>query len=71
MTSEYPIWLIILSILLIFWEIVWKGMALWKSAQRNQLVWFVCILILNTVGILPIIYLLITKGKENASSKRG
>ena len=47
------IWLIPL----IIWEAIWKGIALWKSGKNNQLKWFIAILILNTVGILPIIYL--------------
>ncbi len=48
---------ILLLITLIFWEITWKGIALWKAGRNNQLKWFLAILILNTVGILPIIYL--------------
>jgi len=51
--STFLVWLIPL----IIWELVWKGIALWKSGRNNQPVWFVVILILNTVGILPIIYL--------------
>jgi len=47
------IWLIPLVI----WEIVWKGIGLWKSGRNNQLKWFIAIFILNTVGILPIVYL--------------
>lgn len=39
------------------WELIWKGIALWKCGRNNQLAWFVFILILNTVGILPIIYI--------------
>ncbi len=42
---------------LIVWEVIWKGIALWKSGRNNQLTWFIVILVLNTVGILPIIYL--------------
>lgn len=42
---------------LIIWEAVWKGIALWKCGRNNQLKWFIAILVLNTVGILPIIYL--------------
>lgn len=41
------------------WSIIWKGIALWKSARRKQKVWFIVMLILNTGGILPIIYLLL------------
>ena len=43
---------------LIIWEGVWKGIALWKSGRNNQLAWFVCILVHNTAGILPIVYLI-------------
>ena len=50
----FPIWLIIL---LILWTIPWKGMALWKAAQLSQKKWFIILLVLNTFGILEIIYL--------------
>jgi hypothetical protein len=42
---------------LILWELTWKGIALWKAGRNSQLPWFLALLILNTVGILPIIYL--------------
>jgi len=38
--------------------LVLKGYALWKSAQAKHQWWFIAILVLNTLGILPIIYLL-------------
>jgi len=34
---------------------------LYKSAQKEQKVWFVFLLIVNSLGILPIVYLLINK----------
>jgi len=43
--------------LVFIWSILWKGLALWRSAQNNQKQWFIAILILNTVGILEIVYL--------------
>ena len=43
--------------LVILWELVWKGIALWKAGRNGHLVWFILILILNTPGILPIIYI--------------
>ena len=49
-------WLPIL-LLLSLWEGIWKAIALWKAAKSNQLAWYICILIFNTVGILPIVYL--------------
>jgi len=42
---------------LIVWSAVWKGIALWRAGRSNHLGWFVAIFLLNTVGILEIIYL--------------
>ncbi|MFH1972971.1 MAG: DUF5652 family protein [archaeon] len=53
-----------LLIVLSLWELVWKGIALWKCGRHNQLTWFILILILNTVGILPIVYLLFFQKKD-------
>jgi predicted permease len=54
---ESPL-LMTLVIILVVWELVWKFIAMWKAAKKDQLAWFICIAIFNTVGILPIIYLL-------------
>ena len=54
-------WIIILFILLALWDGLWKLIALWKSARGKQLAWFVCLGIFNTIGILPIIFLLFFK----------
>ncbi|MDI6639281.1 MAG: DUF5652 family protein [Methanocellales archaeon] len=49
----------------IVWELVWKGIGLWKSAKNDQKYWFVGLLILNTLGILPILYIFVfQKGKK-------
>ncbi len=42
---------------LLIWSIVWKGIALWNTSKNNQKNWFIAILVINTVGILEIIYL--------------
>jgi hypothetical protein len=46
---------------LLIWELVWKGLALWQAAKKEQKYWFMAILIFNTVGILPISYLLLER----------
>ncbi len=61
--STLPVYAIVL---LGAWELIWKGIALWKCGRHNQLTWFVFILILNTVGILPIIYLLFFQKKNKS-----
>ena len=43
---------------LVLWSAVWKGIAImWKAAQRDQLGWYIALLIINSVGLLPIIYI--------------
>jgi len=40
------------------WSIVLKGYALWYAARGGQKKWFIALLVINTVGILEIIYLI-------------
>ena len=42
---------------LIVWILSLKGIALWKAARQNQKIWFVFLLVLNTLGFLEIIYI--------------
>jgi len=69
MVFEVFNWIWILLFPLMVWEGVWKAIALWKSARRNQLVWYVCILIFNTLGILPIIYLIFFQAEKESKKK--
>ena len=39
------------------WTIVWKAVAAWRAARKGHLIWFAVFFVVNTVGILPIIYL--------------
>ena len=54
----------LLFISLLVWSITWKGLALWKAAQQKDSGWFIAMLILNTMGILEIIYLYVISKKE-------
>lgn len=49
-----PGWAIMI---ILVWSFVWKGLALWKSARKNSPIWFLVILLINTFGILEILYL--------------
>jgi phage shock protein PspC (stress-responsive transcriptional regulator) len=51
-------------IVLVVWEMIWKGLALYLSARDDSRVWFVAILFINSAGILPILYLLIRLWKK-------
>lgn len=57
----------VVFIILMFWSLVWKGIALWQAAQNSAKAWFIALLIVNTVGILEMIYIfIISRNKENA-----
>ncbi|MDO8452770.1 MAG: DUF5652 family protein [bacterium] len=47
--------------IIVFIELALKGFALWRAARSNQMYWFIALLVLNTAGILPAVYLLIDR----------
>ncbi len=49
---------ILLLLLASAWTLAWKGIGLWHSGRGSQKGWFVVMLIFNTMGLLPIIYLI-------------
>lgn len=57
--------------LAVVWSLIWKGLALWKSAEKKQKIWFIAILVINTLGLLEIIYLLWTKRQEKKIAPEG
>ena len=62
----------LLSILIpaVIWDTIWKGIALWKAARKKRYGWFIALLFLNTVGILPIIYLLFVPNQKKKQQKK-
>jgi uncharacterized membrane protein len=60
------LWLMPVLIIFIIWEVVWKLIALWKASRNNHIAWFICIALINTLGVLPIIYIL--KHKKDSSA---
>jgi len=56
--------LLALILVLAVWEMIWKGIAMWRASKNGHKAWFVCLLVFNTVGILPIIYLLLYPNKK-------
>ena len=43
--------------LAVVWSMAWKGVALWRAGRNGHLAWFIVLFIVNTLGILPIIYI--------------
>lgn len=61
--NDFPIWMIVVLVVLSLFDIVMKLVALWRSARNNHLVWFIFLAIFNTIGILPIVYLVLYNNK--------
>lgn len=40
-----------------------KGWGMWRAARMGKQIWFIALLIVNSLGILPIIFLLLTKSE--------
>lgn len=45
-------------VIVAIWTLVIKGYALWHAARNNQKYWFIALLVINTLGILELIYLI-------------
>ncbi|MFA4960929.1 MAG: DUF5652 family protein [Candidatus Pacearchaeota archaeon] len=62
-------WFIALVVVIVVWDLIWKGIGMWRAGRNNQLTWFIVILIFNTVGILSLIYLMWFQKKESLKTK--
>jgi hypothetical protein len=66
----WPLWMICIFMVLAVWDMVWKGIALWKAARNNSLSWYIPLIIFNTVGILPIIYIAFFSKPKKAKRRK-
>ena len=56
MNPQLPVPPFVLIVLYI-WSLAAKGFAMWRAANLGQRNWFIAILVLNTVGIVELVYL--------------
>lgn len=56
--------LLIFLYLAILWTLPWKGVALWKAAKIGDKIWFIVLLLVNTLAILEILYIFIFSKKR-------
>ena len=59
-----------LFVILAIWSLFWKGAALWKSARGGDKAWFVVLLIVNTLGVLDILYIHLFSKKTLKKGKK-
>ena len=57
-------WVIVLFV----FDVIMKLVAMYWAARRKQPVWYICLAIFNTLGLLPIVYLLIHRRKSRVIS---
>ena len=57
-------WIVALAVV---WTLPWKGVALWKAARAGSLKWFIALLVVNTLGVLEILYIFIFSKKKPKS----
>lgn len=53
-----------LVLIVSLWSVFWTGWALWIAARKGEKIWFIVMLVLNTVGVLEILYIFIFSKKD-------
>ena len=61
--EQYSFLLGIILVLVVIDSIL-RMITLWQSARRNQIGWFVFLALINSLGILPVIYLIMYRNKD-------
>jgi len=59
----------VIFFVLVVWSLLWKGLALWRAAKKDDKAWYVILLVINTVGILEIIYLYFVSPVDKSDKK--
>lgn len=57
-------------VIIALWVLVVKGYALWCAARGGQKRWFIALLLINTLGILEIVYLIWFRPKDSGQKKQ-
>lgn len=65
---EDPVFAVVFTLIAI-WGLVWKGFALWRAGRNYQKIWFIVLLVANTVGILEILYIFCFSKKGSCCGK--
>jgi hypothetical protein len=59
------------AVIAALWSIPWKGWALWIAARKGSKNWFVALLLVNSLGILDILYIYVfSKGDAKPVGKK-
>ena len=65
---ELMLALVPLIVVVALWIVIIKGYALWHAARNSQKGWFIALLVINTLGILEVVYLIWFRPKSDLNS---
>jgi hypothetical protein len=51
------------------WDLVWRCIGVYRSTKNNQPIWSIAFVLFQTIGILPIVYLLFFQRKTQKQIK--
>jgi len=51
-------------------DVILKGFAMWRASKNNSRLWFWLLLIISTLGILPLCYLIFSKKHKEEHKKK-
>ncbi len=54
-----------LFVVVALWSVIWKGFALYRAGSLRDRGWFIALFVINTVGILDILYLTIFQHRKS------
>ena len=55
---------LLIIFLILLWILPWKGWALWKAARAGNKIWFIVLLVVNSLAILEILYVFLFSQKK-------
>jgi len=68
--EQFGLWFIVAIVLISIWSLIWKGYAMWESARLGHKWWFIILLLVNTFGILEIIYIFAIARREKTDLQK-
>jgi ABC-type glycerol-3-phosphate transport system permease component len=51
-------------------DVILKGFAMWRASKNNSRLWFWLLLVISTLGILPLCYLIFSKRHKEEHKKK-
>ena len=56
----------LLLMIALLWSLGWKGWALWRAARNSSKAWYIVLLVVNTLGLLEILYIFVFSKRNKA-----